>query len=152
MKSRVMEDRFRKTLLLELLQWMWLILDRVEDRLRQTLLFGTTPVDIVNFRSTFRPPVEISYRTDEDDVDRMLPHSASFYGHPHDVVVNVRPDDGADHEAVAAGGLPSLLSNYQFYIGTPDLKLSQAHRIVRDPPSHDHQQEFTNTGTSPELR
>jgi len=105
----------------------------------------------VNCRSTFRPPVEISYRTDEDDVDRMLPHSSSFYGHPHDVVVNVRPDDGAEHDMVASGGLPSLLSNYQFYVGTPDLKQGQAHLITRDPQSHDHRREFSYTATSPEL-
>lgn len=101
------------------------------------------------FRSTVRPPVEISYRTQVDDVaddasDRLQPqyHPAPFYLPPRDIVINSRPDDATSHNirdppgagggAPAAGAFPSLLTNYQFYVGTPDLKPA-TQRASHDP-------------------
>ena len=83
-------------------------------------------VVVVNFRS----PVEISYSThvddSQDDADRVLPHPASLYGPSREVVINDQPDDTDDQDFRADGG---LLSNYNVFVGIPDLKLGQAHGI-----------------------
>jgi len=108
---------------------------------------------VVDCRSSLRPPIEISYRTQVDDMlddsDRMLPHAASFYWPPIvDVTINARPQDSRDQEDHGAvGGIPSLLSNYDVYVGIPDVKPSQAHRLTRDSPYTDH----AGTDTSPML-
>jgi len=85
----------------------------------------------------------------QDDADR--PHPTSFYGPPHDTVINSRPDDADSQDIGAAGGFPSLLSNYQFYVGTPDLKPSHAHHISRYSPTSDHRQASRYADTPPEL-
>jgi len=75
------------------------------------------------------------------------PAAPPFYLPPRDIIINSRPDDAAARYdrhlpggerhlpggggAAADAGFPSLLSNYQFYVGTPDLKPSHHHR--RDP-------------------
>jgi len=96
-----------------------------------------------------RPPVEISYRTQaddssQDDVDRMWPHVASFYGPPFDVVINARTDDADRQEPRAAGAFPSMLTNYD--VGIPDLKPSQAHHSARDSlvPEHPHESRYSD--------
>jgi len=94
---------------------------------------------VVANRSSLRLPVEISYRTvdesqDDGGHDYIVPHSSSFY----DVVINAHADDTDDHDVRAAGGLPSLLSNYDFFVGVPDLKPSQAHHMTRDGSRNQH--------------
>jgi len=93
-------------------------------------------IELYNCRSSWRPPVEVSYRPQVDDVqddgDRMLPSPASLYGPSLDVVINARPDDAdGRHLGAAVGGLPSML----VYVGIPDLKPSHTQRFTYDSPS-----------------
>jgi len=112
-------------------------------------------VVVVNCRSSMRLPVEVSYITQvdysQDDTDRILPHPSTFYGPPYDVVINSRSDDADDHGFRAAAGFLSMLSNYDVYVGIPDLKPSQAHRITRDQQSQGHPQQSRYSEVSPEL-
>ena len=100
-------------------------------------------------------PVEISYVThvdySQDDTDRMLPHPSTFYGPPYDVVINSRSDDTDGQGIRAAAGFPSMLSNYDVYVGIPDLKPSQAHRITLDSQSQGHPQQSRYSDVPPEL-
>ena len=100
----------------------------------------------VDCRSSLRSPLEISYRPQvdesQDDGGRVLPHhpAASWYWPSIDVVINARPSDTTDQDlgAVGGGGIPSLLANYDMYVGIPDVKPNQAHRITRDSPHADY--------------
>lgn len=116
----------------------------------------------VNFRSSLRLPLEISYRpqvdeSQDDGSGRMLPHPASpfypaspLYWPSVDVVINARPSDATEPQDLGAvGGIPSLLANYDMYVGIPDVKPSHAHRITRDSPLPDYPQDAG--GTTPVL-
>jgi len=103
-----------------------------------------------------RPPLEISYgqqvdESQDDGASRTLSHPASSYWPSIDVIINARPSDTVDQDLGAVGGIPSLLANYDMYVGIPDVKPGQARCITRDSPHTDYPHDAGNVDTAPML-